>query len=222
MSAPSGAAAETLKQTWLKTIDLTKQRAVNPTLYRALENSVAIAWEEKTFVVGIAPGADGLMTRALNSAEYQAVIQQALRDVVKDPELRFRYIEGNDYSDWEYAKQRDAHQKAQQTAASQKQATASATSGSWDAVHDQVARLWGATENRVMASGRGRYMFTALQVTLEAMDRLYPREGKVPEATERGLSRVIERIASVTNSDPAMVALLLFERWNHAAPRSDT
>jgi|GEM_PF-6478235 phage terminase Nu1 subunit (DNA packaging protein) len=214
MAAPTGAEATTLKETWTKAVDLTKQRAVNPTLYRALENSVAIAWEDDNFVVGIAIGGDGLMTRALNTPEYQAVIERAIRDVTKESNLRFRYIEGSDYSDWEYARKREELQQQQQVATSQKQIEQATTSNSWDAVHDNIARLWGNATNRSMASGRGRYIASALDMVLEAMERLYPREGQPTEAVERGLSRVVERIASATNSDPAMIAYLLFERWN--------
>jgi hypothetical protein len=44
------------------------------------------------------------------------------------------------------------------------------------------------------------------------METMYPTEGKAEEPVERGLSRIVERIASMTGADAALIAYLLFER----------
>jgi hypothetical protein len=211
MPAPSGAIAEQMRTVWGQAADLTKQRVVNPTLYRALEKTVAIAWEDETFVVGV-NGADGLMTGALNTSEYRVVIEKALQDVTRNPKLRYRFIEGSEYADWEHTKQRDAALQATQVAAAQKQAATATAVNSWDDLHDNVARLWSQSDSRSTATGRGRFLVSALNLVSEAMDKLYPVEGKPGDAVERGLSRVVERVASTTQSDPAVIAYLLFEK----------
>lgn len=200
-----------MKAAWAKAVEITKQRAVNPTLYRALEKTIPIAWENNFFVVGMLH-AEGMMVGAMNTAEYQVVINRAVQEATRDPNLRFRFIEGSDYSDWEFARQRDAAMQAQQNATVQKQATDFATGSTWEDVYDQASRLWANSELRSLPIGRGRYISAALNMLSEAMDRLYPKEGKVDDATERGLSRVIDRIASMAQSDSAVIAYLLEEK----------
>lgn len=212
MPAPTGAVAEQMRALWSQATELTKKRAVNPTLYRALEKTVPIAWEDETFVVGVV-GADGLMTGALNTSEYRVIIEKALQDISKNPKLKYRFIEGSDYSDWEHTKLRDATLQATQQASAQKQVAASTVVNSWDDLQDSLARAWSAAPNRSTAAGRGRFLSAALTTVGEAMDKLYPAEGaKVDDNVDRGLSRVIERIATMTQSDPAMIAYLLFEK----------
>jgi hypothetical protein len=200
-----------MRAAWTKAVEITKQRAVNPTLYRALEKTVPIAWEDGFFVVGMLH-AEGTMVGAMNTAEYQTVINRAVQEATREPNLRFRFIEGSDYSDWEFARQRDVAMQTQITATAQKQAAEFATGTTWEAVYDGVSRLWASAELRSLPVGRGRYIAAALDMVSEAMDRLYPKEGKVEETTERGLSRVIDRIASMAQSDPAVIAYLLFEK----------
>jgi hypothetical protein len=184
-----------MRAAWTKAVEITKQRAVNPTLYRALEKTVPIAWEDGFFVVGMLH-AEGTMVGAMNTAEYQTVINRAVQEATREPNLRFRFIE----------------MQTQITATAQKQAAEFATGTTWEAVYDGVSRLWASAELRSLPVGRGRYIAAALDMVSEAMDRLYPKEGKVEETTERGLSRVIDRIASMAQSDPAVIAYLLFEK----------
>jgi hypothetical protein len=211
MPAPTGAQAEALKTAWAKAVEITKQRAVNPTLYRALEKTVPIAWEDNFFVVGMLH-AEGTMVGAMNTAEYQVAINRAVQEATRDPNVRFRFIEGSDYADWEFVRQRDAAFQAQQSASAQKRAIEFAAGNTWEDVYEQASRLWGNAELRSLPVGRGRYIAAAMDMVSEAMDRLYPKEGKVDEATERGLSRVIDRIASMAQSDSAVIAYLLFEK----------
>lgn len=200
-----------MKAAWKKAVDITKQRAVNPTLYRALEKTVPIAWEDNFFVVGMLH-AEGTMVGAMNTAEYQVVITKAIQEATRDPNLRFRFIEGSDYGDWDFVRQRDAAMQAQQTVTAQQRAVEAVAGNTWEAVYDQASRLWASSELRSLPIGRARYISAALDMVSEAMDRLYPKDGKVDEATERNLSRVLDRIASMAQSDSAVIAYLLFEK----------
>ena len=211
MAARMGAEADAMRQLWAKATDQVKKTVVSTTVYRALEKTVPIAWEENWFVVGFA-GSDGQMAGALNNQETKGVIERALQDVLDDRALRFRIIEGSDYSDWEYAKSRDAAALATRQQTMQKKATESASFNTWDEVYDQVSRLWANSEFRSLPTGRARYFAGAFDMLDKAYATLYPAEGKADEPTERGLSRVIERIASMSNTDSAVVAYLFFER----------
>lgn len=211
MTGPTGAAGEKMHKVWAATVDRVKQALVSTTLYRALERTVPIAWEDSAFVVGLA-STDGQHSAVLNTSDYQSAIERSLQQVSGEAGLRFRVIEGTHYSDWEYAKKRDAAARANQAASFQKQAAVESAFSTWDEVYDRVSRLWASYEHRNIATGRGRYMAEAIGMVLEAMETLYPAEGKSDDLTERGLSRVIERVASMTQSDPAVVAYLIFQR----------
>jgi hypothetical protein len=156
---------------------------------------------------------DGQLSGTLNTRDHLLAIERALREITKDNELRVRLVDGTHIEDWEAAKLRDAATIANRQQATQKRTTETASFASWEAVYDQVSRLWANSEYRSLASGRGRYIDAALALVINAMDSgLYPAEGKAEEPTERGLNRLIDRIGSISNSDPALIAYLLFQR----------
>jgi len=207
----AAANAQAMQDIWARTVDRAKQISISTRLYRALEKAVPVAWEDGVFVVGF-HGVDGQMTGVLNTGEHQMTVERALREVSQDTSLRLRVIEGHTPADWEYAKKRDAAAQASQQQAVQKLAAESGAFNSWDDIYDRVSRLWATAEYRSLPTGRGRYIDNALDIVSDAMDKLFPSDGKADEPNERGLSRVVERVASMSNSDPALVAYLLFQR----------
>jgi hypothetical protein len=211
MTGPTGAAAEKMQQLWAVTVDRVKQQVVSTSLYRALEKAVPIAWEEGSFVVGLGT-MDGQHSGVLNTSDYQTAIERALQNLSGQSGLRFRVIEGTHYSDWEYAKKRDAAARANQAASFQKQVAVDTAFSNWDDVYERVSRLWATYEHRNIATGRGRYLDEAVGMVVEAMETLYPAEGKGDDLTERGLSRVIERVAMLVQADVPLVSYLIFQR----------
>jgi hypothetical protein len=211
MAAPTGAAAKAIQDLWALTVAGVKQEATQPALFRALEQSIPVTQEDGQFVIGFG-GTDAQIGSVLRTGQYQLQIERVLRRVAGDATLKLRVIEGTTYGDWEHTKLRDAasQNRIQQTA--QKQVAEAASFGTWDDLYDQVSRLWATAENRTLVIGRGRYLDNALTLVLTAMEKLYPKEGKADELAERGLSRVLDRVASMTNSDPAVVAYLLLQR----------
>ncbi|MBC8101150.1 MAG: hypothetical protein H7Z41_01000 [Cytophagales bacterium] len=201
-----------LTDLWAQAVDRVKQTVISPALWRAVERTLPVAWEENYFVIGLS-SLDGQMAGTLNTRENLLAIERVLREVTGSGDLRVRLIDGVDLEDWEAAKVRDAAALASRQQVTQKRVTESASFASWDAIYDQISRLWANSEYRALASGRGRYIDNALDLILKAMDSgLYPAEGKVDEPTERGLNRLLDRIGSVTNSDPAVIAYLLYQR----------
>jgi hypothetical protein len=207
----TAANAKAMRDVWARAAERAKHLSISTRLYRALEKAVPVAWENGVFVVGF-QAIDGQMAGVLNTGEHQMTVERALREVTEDASLRLRVIEGNTHADWEHTKERDAAAQANRQQAVQKRAVESGTFNSWDDIYDRVTRLWSTAEYRNLSTGRGRYLDSALDIVAGAMDTLYPAEGKVDEPTERGLSRVIERVASMSSSDPALVAYLLLQR----------
>lgn len=203
--------AQAMQQLWARAVDRVKRDVIAPSLWRALERTVAVAWEDNSFVVGLAP-ADGAFAGQMNSGEYRGLIERTLRMLAGNNGLNFRLIEGTEYSDWQFAKVRDAAAQQQQQQAAQRKYQESTAYATWDEVHDQMSRLWASAEYRSLASGKARYLDQALTLAVKAMDALLPEGKPVDEQAERGVSRVIERIASMAGTDATLVGFLLFER----------
>jgi len=212
-SGSSVASPEATRQIWAATVDRVKQTVISPSLWRALEAAVPVIWEGEQFVVGVGVS-DGQAMGQINTNESRGAIERTLREVARDASIRFRLLEGTTVADWEYTKARDGAAIANRQQSLQRRSTESATLSTWDETYERVSRMWASFEHRSLPSGRGRFLDAALAMVEEAMERLYPgeAEGKKDETAERGLSRVIERIAGMTSSDPAVVAYLLLQR----------
>ena len=210
MAETSGGNAQQMKDLWAQAVGRVKQEVIAPTLWRALEKTVPVAWENNFFVVGMAIG-EGQLAGQLNTGEYRGSVERTLRSITGS-DVTFRVIEGTTYEDWEYSMKRDAAAVAQRHQSAVKQFKAAGAYASWDEIYEQVSRLWASSEYRALPTGRARFLDQALGMVTTAMDSLYPVDIKVDELTERGFSRVIDRVASMTNSDSAVIAYLLFER----------
>nr|CAA9223084.1 hypothetical protein AVDCRST_MAG63-599 [uncultured Armatimonadetes bacterium] len=207
------ATAAAFQQMWTQAVNRVKQEVIAPTLWRALEVTHPVAWEGNNFVVGM-DSSEGQLAGQLNAGENRGVVERVLRSVTGNNDLVFRVVEGTSYADWEFAKARDAAARNAQTVAAQRRSVEAATFGSWDDIYEQVTRMWASSEHRSLPVGRGRYLSQALALVEKAMDTLYPKEGKVDEQMVRGLSRVLDRVASYTASDAALLAYLMLERRN--------
>lgn len=200
-----------MRSVWTKVVELAKQAAVAPGMYRALDASVPIAWEDNSFAIGL-NSTDGLLSGTLKSNESQLKIEQALRHVSGNRELKLRVLDSPSIEAWnaiklgEVALLKMQQQQQDRLAANPTHAADTAT---WDDVYDQLNRLWSGFEYRTMASGKGRYMREALTIVEEAMDKLGGTGG---EQNERSFSRTLERLGAMTGSDPALIGYLLFER----------
>ncbi len=204
-------------QVWERTVDRVKQTVMHPPLWRALEQTVPVVWDGDDFVVGLRAGGDGQASGQVNAGENRMAMERAAQEVTGAPSLRLRIIDGTDVSDWEYVKKREAVAlaKTQQVVTQRVQEAKSAST--WDEVYDRASRMWAASEFRGLPTGRARYLSAVLAVLSEAMDTLYPDgDTKPDEQTERGLSRVVDRIASISTTDPVVVAYLLFASRKNA------
>ena len=211
MPARVGAEAQQMRDLWGRAVEEIKRSVNSVTAYRALEKTVPIAWEDHNFAIGFA-GSDGQMGAQLNTNEYRLIIERILQNLTGDTALRFRIIDGTGYDDWEALQKTEAIAQASRQQVAEKRSVEAKTFTSWDEVYDQVSRLWSTSEYRALSTGRARYFDAAFAVVLKAMATIYPPGVKVDEPTERGLARIVERIASMSSTDPTLVAYLLFDR----------
>ncbi|MBC8135150.1 MAG: hypothetical protein H8F28_04580 [Fibrella sp.] len=200
-----------LQELWTRVVDRVKMALIAPPVWRALERTVPVVWEGDTFVVGFRAGDS--VSGQLAAFETRLAIEKAVRDVTGTETVTYRLIEGDTISDWEYVKARDLAASTGQQQAAVRTQKENTSAGTWDEVYERIARLWTAAQFRGQAAGRARFLHSALDVLEEATNRFYPDATVKPDdVQERGLSRVIERIASYTSSDAALIGVLLFDR----------
>lgn len=221
MSEQTDAERGRLRELWNRVVETVKLAVIAPPMWRALERTVPVVWEGDTFVVGFGAG-DGAVSGQLGGYETRVAIEKALRDVTGSAAVTYRLIEGDTLPDWEYVKARDLAAITGAQRAVERTQRDTAAAGSWDEVYERIARLWGAAEFRGQTAGRARFVASALNVIEEATHRLYPTVlTKAEEAQERGLSRVLERVASYTSSDATTLGVMLFERLRRTGSGAD-
>jgi hypothetical protein len=203
---------EVIQNVWTQTVSEAKRVIVATNLWRALEKTVPVTWEDNIFVVGI-EGVEGIHMAAIQSREHQMQIENVLRQISGNATVRFRLIEGNTLEDWEYAKARDAAVVAAAQQTIQRQAAESTSFGSWADIYEQVGGLWSRLPNRSFATSKAAFIEQALDILVEASGKLYPNRATEPnELGERGLSRVLERVGSYTGTDAVLIGYLLLQR----------
>ncbi len=195
-----------ISRIWHDATERVKDTVIHPTLWRALELAVPIVAEEDTFVVGFGPGSMH-MAGHLNAAEHKNAIEAAIAGACGKP-MKLVVVDGNTLSDWEHFK---ARMKATEEARSRNRARAARemqTSQTWESTFEQLGRAYAALSLRQLPQVRGRYIDKALALISDAMDELY-NEDSPDEPSQRALARVIDRVGTLTEVPPAIIALEL-------------
>jgi len=195
--------AASLPILWANCVNQLKDRINNRSFWEALEHTRAITIENGTLILGI-EAEEYTRASVINQVSLLHTVHEVVRQLFGQP-LKVRIIEGAQLSDWEAAKAHDASVAAMKVAAPTPRAVAAAASG-WDAVTEQLSRLYAEAPFRALPQGKARYANEALYILVEAMDNLY--SDGADEATERSLARVLDRIA---NSSEIPAAVLAFE-----------
>jgi hypothetical protein len=190
-------------------VDTIKDRINNRTLWAALEQTTAIAAEEGILVLGYSPENSGVPGVVQHPATLHAVTN--IVQEVFGHRLQVKLIEGSTPEDWTMYKEKEAQAEIirKTVLAPKAPAPISSGSGSWEAVYEQMSRMFAQTHYRALPQGKARYANEALYILLEAMDKLYPVTPD--DAAERSLARVLERIAS-SSEIPAPVLAFELER----------
>jgi hypothetical protein len=200
---------------WATCVDRLKDRVNNRSFWEAIELTRPVAIENDTLIIGLDPSNYNRATHIQQTATMHAVTN-TVQEIFNLP-LQVRLIEGTTLADWESLKDREAHVMAmRQAAVTPRQVMPEGQADSWDALYDQMARLYSQTPHRTLPQGKARYANEALYVLVEAMDYLYPAE--TDEHAERGLARLLDRISHMADI-PAPVLGFELERlraWRKA------
>ncbi|HZT43318.1 MAG TPA: hypothetical protein VFA07_14200 [Chthonomonadaceae bacterium] len=214
-------AASSLPVLWANCVERLKDRVNSRSFWEAVESTHPITIENDTLIVGM----DTMdMNRAshIQHSAHARTVSQVIEEVFHQP-LQLRLIEGTTLADWEATKDREARLAAMREATEMRQ-TATARplapagySDPWEALAEQVTRLYSQTANRALPQNKARYANEALYTLVEAMDTLYPEEPD--DLAERGLARVLDRIAGNSEIPAPMLAFELerLRAWRKSA-----
>ncbi len=91
-----------------------------------------------------------------------------------------------------------------QAARSRTSATAQAV---WAELYEEVGKAFGATRDRRYATSRAAMFAKALLAACDAEQRAYEQEPDAAELHEQQLNRTLERVATLSEVPPTMVAI---------------
>ena len=192
---------------WEKVVNQVKLKVIHPTLWRSLELVVPIIIENDQFVVGLAPG-NFHLSGHLTGSEHQNAIESALREFA-GKSLSLRIIEGTTIQDWMQVKAKDQSMQAMKEAAYRKREVEIAAAKSWEGLLETVGRRYAALHLRQLPQFRAKYIEEMLATISDTMDVLMPEGSPKDELAERSLARVIEKVGTLAEVPPAMIALEL-------------
>jgi hypothetical protein len=124
-------------------------------------------------------------------------------------EFEFRYIQGDSPEDWERQKQADAKLAARTRPAAPDAAPAAAEArpeGAWEALIARLHRAYDELPRRTLPQSRAALLLQAIAWINETEQKALL--GGLPEdAQARGLARAIERLATLVDLPPTIVAV---------------
>jgi hypothetical protein len=192
-------------QLWARIVQIVKDRVNNRSLWETMEQTVGIAVEEDTLIIGLN---SSIFNKAghLNVSEHRNAIEHAVAEAAGRP-LKVRIIEGDTLADWAATKKRDARVAAMREATYERRDRQEAEAQNWDTLYEYAARAYSNTSLRQLPQAKARYLTDMLYALADAMDRLCPEEPD--ENTQRLAARVMERVAGNAGVPATLVALEL-------------
>lgn len=190
---------------WGKVVDDVKHKVIHPTLWKTLEIAQPITIDGSIFVLGLRP-ANYSMSGHLTSAEHRNAIESSLMRYT-GKRLSLRVIEGTTVEEWEHvvSKAADADKIAEET--QKRRAKESAVIRTWEGLYELVGRKYASLPMRQFPQNKAKYIEEVIVDLADAMDELIPLGTVLDELTERSLARVIDRVGTVTDVPPALIAL---------------
>ena len=192
---------------WNKVVDQVKLKVIHPTLWKALEVAVPIAAENGVFVVGF-PSAHLHVSGNLTTSEHKNAIETALREF-GGVRFSLRVIEGDAAEDWLAVKDKEARVQVLKETAFEKKQSEAAVVKAWESLFELAGRRYASLSLRALPQNRAEYIKEMLKRISDAMDDLMPEDLPVDEISGRSLARLIDRVATLTESPPALIALEL-------------
>ena len=196
------------RKIWLEAVERVKDRTLAPTLWRALEMGYGVTTENGQFIVGFPPS-DSPMAGYLTSADHKNTIERVLTELIGS-QMQLKIIEGTTIQDYEAFKKREAIAEKTRKEALERKHVERAADRAWETISEQCSRKYAQTPLRQLPQTRGQFLFEAIQIISDAMDRIHP-DGKIDEPAHRALGRVIDKVGTLADVPSAIVAAELIK-----------
>ena len=191
-----------LSTLWAQCVNLLKDRVSNRSFWEAIELTHAVTIENDTLIIGL----DALnfnRSSHITQASTLSTVAEVVSEVFGQP-LQVRLIEGTTLAEWEAYKAHLARVSAMQKQTNTRKIVETNQKNTWDTLAERVAHMYTETPHRSLPQFKARYVTEALYLLVGAMDDLYSDEPD--ELTERGLAKVIDRIARAAEIPATTVA----------------
>ncbi|MHB1460387.1 MAG: hypothetical protein ACYC1M_03790 [Armatimonadota bacterium] len=196
--------AMNLEQVWAETVDRVKDKIVNITFWGALEAAKPIILDGDFFVVGMPPS-DAHLGGHLRNSTYRSELERTIEEI-SGVHVLLRIIDGITREDWQRVKVREATQDRQKQQSEAVRKREKASDELWSELFERTQRMYASQPLRSLPQGRAIYLQKVLELTVETMDRIIPPDEPVDEINARNLARVIERIATNTDTPSTLIA----------------
>ncbi len=177
----------------------------NRSLWDAANAARPLALEGDSFVLGVPPGQMALGSH-LTSTANGPMVRQAVAKALGRP-VTVELVEGTDETAWEQEKgRREARERLAERQQQASRATASLRA-LWAELYEEVARIFGAVRERRFPTTRARMLAEALLATRDTEARAREEAPDSEDFHQQQLNRIIDRIASLSELPPTMVAV---------------
>ncbi|MGD0110667.1 MAG: DnaJ domain-containing protein [Armatimonadota bacterium] len=184
-------------------------------LNQAMQASVPVVLDSDMLVLTI-PGSERHLSGHLETAANRNSILNAL-ELVAGRRIQFRLIDGSTVDDWEMLKAAENRARASSTAATEAAqqsgaaapARSAAADAPWDELVQRMHRQYQQLTKRQYPQSKARYLREALGWLIRTDEEIRFGGDVNEDAHERALARAIERLASIVELPPVLIAMEL-------------
>jgi hypothetical protein len=180
-------------------------------LNQSMQAAVPIVIDGDLVVLAF-PGSERHLSGHLETAANRNSIRNAL-ELVAGRRLSFRVVDGNSIEDWEVLKAAESRSKATAAASEQPGGVPAprpgAGEGPWDELVQRMHRQYQQLPKRQYPQSKARFLREAVGWIAHIDEDLRYEAAGNEDAHERHLARAIERLASIIELPPVMVAIEL-------------
>lgn len=191
----------TVAELWARVVREMKQGPVNVLLWEAMEKVQPIVIEDDRLVVGLTTEdfhLSGHMTQGQPRRDIHVLLSRFL-----GRECHLEVIEGTSAGDWETEKSRRA---ALASATPAVRVPGPAARDPWEQLNQELTQRYHSLENKSAPRALAEYLLWALGEVCRVRGEA-EQSGAEAQGIERGMSRILHRLASQTQLPPAQVGL---------------
>lgn len=187
-------------EVWGTALPRVKQSVTGQGIWAALNACRAVALEDGVLAIGM-PHESAQLAGHLKMVSTARLIEQIVSEVAGQ-KVAVRVIDGTEREDWERSKRRELESRRLQEQAAAKDRTAQAARSNWEAVYEQLGRMYSSLPNKSLPQNRAKYYKEAIAILSSARKEQTTHD----EFAERNFARCLERASQYSEVPSALVA----------------